>query len=526
MFYYRCKEMRQGSASINSEELTVEKGSIKLDPAYVIGDVNRRLFGTFVEHMGRCVYTGIFEPDHPSADGAGFRQDVADLVREMGPTVARYPGGNFVSNYDWRDGVGPVEGRPTRIDLAWRSIEPNTVGTHEFLGWCESVGLEPMLAVNLGTAGLKEAVEYLEYVNAPPGTTLADRRVENGRTEPWNVRLWCLGNEMDGPWQMGHMEPGEYARIAQEVGNAFRRFDPGLELVACGSSNRQMPTFGLWERVTLEAAFDHIDYISAHAYYEPIGEDLQSFLASAEDMDRFIASVVATADHVAALRHSEKRIGISFDEWNVWYQSRFQGETSLGYEHAPRLIEDVYSTLDAVVVGSLLITLLRRTDRVAVACQAQLANVIAPITTEPGGRAWRQSIFHPFALTSRHATGRVLQLAVSSPQVTTGQYGAVDQVWATATQDQDSGDVAIFLVNRCLDSALDVEIDVSAFESLVLEEHLQLHTDDPFEVNTADDPDRVRPHAGSSSIADGTLTLAAPAISWHCIRLTERKTDA
>ncbi len=500
----------------------MEKSFIKLDPDFVVGDVNRRLFGTFVEHMGRCVYTGIFEPDHPTADEHGFRQDVADLVKEMGPTVARYPGGNFVSNYDWEDGVGPVEDRPTRIDLAWRSIEPNTVGTHEFLAWCERMGIEPMLAVNLGTRGLREAIEYLQYVNAPAGTQLADRRVANGRTEPWDVRLWCLGNEMDGPWQIGHKEPKEYARLAQEVGNAFHRLDPDLELVACGSSNRQMPTFGLWERVALEATFDYVDHISAHAYYEPLDGDLQSFLACGEDMDRFIASVVATADHVAALKDSRKRIGVSFDEWNVWYQARFQGERSLDFEHAPHLIEDVYTTMDAVVVGSLLITLLRRTDRVTVACQAQLANVIGPIMTEPGGRAWQQTIFHPFALTARHATGRVLQLAASSPAIHTDRYGEVDQIWATATHDETNQALTIFLVNRSLDSALDIEIDLSGFGALDLEEHLQIHSDDPFEVNTADDPHRVRPHPGTSAVEEHTLTLAAPPTSWHCIRLTER----
>lgn len=496
-------------------------GHIRIDPAFVVGEVNPRLFGTFVEHMGRCVYTGIFEPEHPTADAHGFRGDVAELVRELGATVARYPGGNFVSNYRWEDGVGPVDERPRRVDLAWRSIEPNTVGTHEFLGWCERVGIEPMLAVNLGTRGLVEAVEYLQYVNAPVGTDLAHRRAANGREEPWDVRLWCLGNEMDGPWQIGHMEAREYARVAQEVGNAFRRLDPDLELVACGSSNRQMPTFGTWERITLEAAFDHVDHISAHAYYEPIGDDVASFLASAEDMDRFIDAVVATADHVAAVRGSDKRIHVSFDEWNVWYQSRFGGETSLPFVHAPRLIEDVYSTLDAVVVGSLLITLLRHTDRVAIACQAQLVNVIGPIMTEPGGPAWRQAIFHPFALTARHAKGRVLQLAVESPQIDTDRYGAVEQVWATGTHDVGTGDIAVFLVNRSLEEPTDVTVDLSGFGHLRLVEHLQVHTENPAEVNTAADPDRVRPHAGSSRMDDGVLTIAAPAVSWHCIRLTE-----
>ncbi|GAB3820592.1 alpha-N-arabinofuranosidase [Tessaracoccus terricola] len=502
------------------------QASIRLDPAFVVGEVNRRLFGTFVEHMGRCVYTGIYEPDHPTADEHGFRGDVAELVRELGATVARYPGGNFVSGYNWEDGVGPADERPRRLDMAWRSIETNQVGTHEFLGWCERLGIEPMLAVNLGTRGLAEAIEYLQYVTGDADVELTRRRVANGRAEPWDVRLWCLGNEMDGPWQMGHKEPQEYARVAQEVANAFRRMDPGLELVACGSSNRQMETFGTWERVTLEASFDMVDHISAHAYYEPVDGDVASFLACAEDMDRFIKEVVATADHVAAVKGSDKRIGVSFDEWNVWYQSRFGGETSLPHQEAPRIIEDVYSTLDAVVVGSLLITLLRNTDRVAVACQAQLANVIGPIMTEPGGRAWRQSIFHPFALTAKHATGRVLQLAVDSPRIQTEQHGPVEQVWATATHDEANGAVTVLLANRSLTDDIEVTVDLSALGDPSLVEHLQVHTDNAAEVNTADDPERVRPHAGTSRVADGILTIAAPAVSWHCVRLTEGKHNA
>ena len=292
---------------------------VSVDPAFVVAPVRRQLFGSFVEHMGRCVYTGIYEPDHPTADEAGFRGDVAELARELGVTVVRYPGGNFVSNYVWENGVGPRDDRPTTLDLAWRSVETNQVGTDDFLQWCERLDIQPMITVNLGTRGLVEAVELLQYCNAEPGTQLADRRVKNGRLEPYDVRLWCLGNEMDGPWQIGHKTAEEYARLAEETGKAMQRFDADLQLVACGSSNSAMPTFGTWERVVLERCFDVVDHISAHAYYEPIDGDLASFLASADDMDRFIRAVVATADHVAAVRGSTKQIMISFDEWNVWF---------------------------------------------------------------------------------------------------------------------------------------------------------------------------------------------------------------
>jgi alpha-N-arabinofuranosidase len=521
------------------EEDRMGRAKVRVDPAFTVGPLNRRIFGSFVEHMGRCVYTGIYEPDHPSADPNGFRGDVAELVRELGPTIVRYPGGNFVSNYHWEDGVGPKQERPTKLDFAWRSIETNQVGTDDFMGWCRTVGVEPMMAVNLGTRGVTEAIELLQYCNAEPGTELPDRRAKNGHVEPHDVRVWCLGNEMDGPWQMGHKTAEEYARLAEETARAMRRFDDTLELVACGSSNRAMPTFGTWERVVLERCFDLVDHISAHAYYEPVDGDVDSFLACAEDMERFIASVVATADHVAAVKGSDKRITVSFDEWNVWFQERFHGENALEIREAPELIEDVYDVTDAVVVGSLLITLMRHTDRVAMACQAQLVNVIAPIATRPGGGAWRQTIFHPFALTARHARGTVLRPAVESPKTDTSAYGPVDQLHLTATRDDETGELVVFAVNRSRTEPCELTLDLVALTdgtaagadggyaagpgpaAYRLVEHLALHDDDPSATNTEDDPERVTPRPGDASLDGSTLRAVLPPISWHCIRLSE-----
>jgi alpha-N-arabinofuranosidase len=492
-----------------------------IDPAFTVGPVNPWLFGTFVEHLGRCVYTGIYEPTHPSADEDGFRGDVAALVRELGATVVRYPGGNFVSGYRWEDGVGPREARPRVLDLAWRSIETNQVGTDDFLAWCSRVGLEPMLAVNLGNRGLAEAVDYLEYVNGAPGTRYADQRVSNGSAKPWGVRLWCLGNEMDGPWQIGHKTPLEYARLAQEVARAYKTFDPNLLLVACGSSNTSMPTFGEWERVVLEHCYDDVDLISAHVYYEPVDGDEVSFLASSAHMDRYIRDVVATADHVAAKRHSSKRINVSFDEWNVWFAARhaqYEEERAEASE-APALIQDVYTALDAVVVGSLLITLLRNTDRVGVACQAQLVNAIAPILTVEGGAAWRQTIFHPFALTAKYARGTVLMLAGDHGEVETPAYGSVEQVWAVATYDEESGELAIFAANRSLTEPASWTVRLGSLGELRLLEHLVVGDEDRNAVNSQHAPDRVVPQAGSSALAGDRLTVTLPPASWHCIRL-------
>ena len=168
-----------------------------------------------------------------------MRGDVIELVRELDTPICRYPGGNFVSAYNWEDGIGPKENRPKRLDLAWHTTEPNQVGIHEFADWAEKAGTEMMLAVNLGSRGLDEARNFVEYVNHPGGSYWSRPARKNGRTEPWNCRLWCLGNEMDGPWQVGHKTADEYGHLANETAKAMRGFDPTLELVVCGSSHSE-----------------------------------------------------------------------------------------------------------------------------------------------------------------------------------------------------------------------------------------------------------------------------------------------
>jgi len=505
-----------------------------LDPAFRVAPVSRRTFGSFVEHLGRCVYSGIFEPDHPAADEDGLRTDVLALIRELGVSTVRYPGGNFVSGYRWEDGVGPVEDRPTRLDLAWHSTEPNTFGLDEFIRWARKAGVEPMMAVNLGTRGVQEALDILEYCNIPSGTRLSDLRVANGAKEPHGVRMWCLGNEMDGPWQIGHKNADEYGRLATETARAMRMIDANLELVACGSSSSSMPTFGQWEATVLEHSYDVVDYVSCHAYYQEKDGDLGSFLASAVNMENFIADVVATADHVRAKKRSKKRINISFDEWNVWYASRLEEEFPKGdnWPFAPRLLEDHYHLADAVVVGSLLITLLRNSDRVTSASLAQLVNVIAPIMTEPSAgeplgraagsavsRAWRQTTFHPFAQASRYAVGDVLRVEPVSPVYETGEYGDVPLLHAVATHDAETGETTVFAVNRSIDAPLLLEIDTRALAAVRVTEAYTLAGDDPYARNTADDPDRVAPRPLPATADGGSLQASLPPVSWNVIRL-------
>jgi len=496
-----------------------------LDPAFTVGDVDPRLFGSFVEHLGRCVYDGILEPGHPSADEAGLRTDVLELVRELGVTAIRYPGGNFVSGYRWEDSVGPVDERPRRLDLAWRSTETNRFGLSEYIDFLRKVGpqAEPMLAVNLGTRGVQEAIQLQEYANHPSGTELSDRRVGHGDKDPFGIKLWCLGNEMDGPWQTGHKTAEEYGRLAAETARAMRQIDPSVQLVACGSSSRAMPTFAAWEATVLAETYDLVDYVSLHAYYEETDGDRGSFLASAVDMESFIENVVATCDHVGARLKSKKKINLSFDEWNVWYLSRFRKEAEenpLDWPEAPRLLEDNYSVTDAVVFGSLLIALLRHADRVTVACLAQLVNVIAPIMTEPGGPAWRQTTFFPFAQAARYGQGQVLDVRVDSPTYGTVKYGEADLLHATAVRDPETGAVTVFAVNRSQDSALPLEVALTGLDLDRVVEHQVVADADPEARNTLAEPERVLPHpAEGTELAGGTLKAVLEPLSWNMIRL-------
>ena len=501
----------------------MHKASVRLDVARVIGDVNRRLFGSFVEHLGRCVYDGIYEPSHPLADTDGFRTDVLELVKELGVTTIRYPGGNFVSGYRWEDGVGPRENRPRRLDLAWHSTETNAFGLDEFAAWSAKAGTEMMMAVNLGTRGVLEALDVLEYSNIAGGTAYSEQRKLNGATEPYAITMWCLGNEMDGPWQLGHSSAEEYGAIAAKTAKAMRQLDERIELVVCGSSSAQMPTFGEWERVVLEHTYEDVDYISCHAYYEEVDGDRDSFLASAINMDRFIEAVVASADHVKALKRSEKTINISFDEWNVWYQQRYRTVDKItgieNWPEAPRLLEDNYSVVDAVVFGSLLISLVNHSDRVTSASLAQLVNVIAPIMTEPGGPTWRQTTFYPFATTARLARGIAIDLTIEASTLPTNTYGTVPVIDAAATWDESAGEISVFLVNRSQTQIVTVSIELD--RNGRVSEAVMLSDDDHDARNTLQDPNRVQLQPNTTaSLVDRTLTIDLPPVSWTAVTVT------
>ena len=506
---------------------------VMFDREFAIGHTDHRLFGAFVEHLGRCIYGGIYEPGHPAADANGFRRDVLELVRELGPTIMRYPGGNFVSGYNWEDGVGPVEGRPARLDLAWFTTEPNLFGTNEFVDWCREAGIEPMLAVNLGTRAGDAARNLVEYCNHPGGTSWSDLRRSHGWDKPHGIKFWCLGNEMDGPWQMEYKTATQYGLVAKEAAKLMRWIDPSIEVATCGSSGRNMPTFGRWEDEVLEHTFEHAEYISLHTYFNNYAGDTGAFLASPDLMDMFIDEVVAVADAVAARKRSPKRIMLSFDEWNVWYRTRRRRADRVkeGWPIGPPILEEIYSMEDALVFGGACISLLNHADRVKVACLAQLVNVIAPIMTETGGPAWRQTTFHPFAQMSRLGRGKVLRTRVESetyeatyydPRGTQDLYFPIPEtayLKVAAVANEAEKGVSLFLLNRDLVEAIDVSIDARGFGRLTIAEAHELHHADLRATNSKEEPTKVAPSRLEDVAVDGgKVRVALKPASWNVIR--------
>ncbi len=431
---------------------------IYVDPAQTIAALDRNVFGSFIEHLGRSVYEGIFEPGSKLADSNGFRKDVLEEVKRMGVPIIRYPGGNFVSGYNWLDGVGPKNKRPVVLDKAWNTIEPNQFGTDEFMHWCRLVGAEPLMGLNLGTGTPEMAAALVEYCNQESGTRWSELRRQNGIEKPHNVRYWCLGNEMDGPWQIGHMPAREYGLKARDCGNQMRMVDPSLKLIACGSSSPGMQTYLEWDRQVLEECYDMVDGLSLHCYYRNDAQetgaagDTAKFLSFNLEMEEQISEVAGVCDYVRARKRSPKRLWLSFDEWNVWYRQR-DGDGKR--TRAPHLLEEVYNLEDALLVGGFCNSLMRRSDRVRIACLAQLVNVIAPILTNSNGFI-RQTTYYPYVWALQYARGTVLDLAVESPTYDVKGKGPIPYLDVAATMDGKT--CSVFILNRDLAKARDVEI--------------------------------------------------------------------
>jgi alpha-N-arabinofuranosidase len=500
-----------------------ERVRVLVDSRRIIAPLDRRLFGSFLENLGRAIYGGIFDPGSPLSDNRGYRKDVLGQIRELGVPIIRYPGGNFVSGYNWLDGVGPVANRPRTLDKAWNAIQTNKFGTNEFMTWCKAAGTEPLMAVNLGTGTPEQAAALLEYCNVDGGTQWSDLRRKHGVAEPYKIKRWCLGNEMDGPWQIGHMSATEYGTKAADAARQMRYVDSSVQLIACGSSGPALPTYLEWDREVLEQCYDYVDALSLHRYLtntvEETGGDSSKFLALNLSMDRQIAESLAVCDLVRGHKRSPKKLWLSFDEWNVWYRARSGSQLNGGGKEEPHLLEEVYNLEDALLVGGMLNTLMRNANRVKLGCLAQLVNVIAPIMTNERGM-WRQTIFYPYSWALQFAQGSVLDVLVQSPTYDGGQPDPVPYVDATGTLDAASGKTTLFLLNRDLIKARQVEIvweDKAPSQVLISQ---VLTGNDLKAVNTFDSQQQVRPQTLDKPLTGaGGTTFELPPRSYTVIQM-------
>lgn len=510
------------TASAQTTSAGSSVGRIYVDSRRAISPLDRNLFGSFLEHLGRAIYEGIYEPSSSLADANGFRKDVMDEVRQLGVPIIRYPGGNFVSGYHWLDGVGPKKDRPRVLDKAWNSLETNQFGTNEFMAWCKNVGARPLMGLNLGTGTTEMAAALVEYCNIEKGTKWSDLRRSHGFEQPYKVEHWCLGNEMDGPWQIGHMTATEYGMKAQDAARQMRYVDPSLKLIACGSSGPFMPTYLEWDREVLEQCYDYVDGLSLHRYLgntkEETDGESSKYLAMNLSMEKQIAETLAVCDLVRGHKRSPKQLWLSFDEWNVWYRER-KGDAVNGHEQpAPHLLEEIYNLEDALLVGGIVNSLLRNANRIKIACLAQLVNVIAPIFTNAKG-LFRQTIFYPYSWGLQFARGKVLDLLVDSPTYEVTDMGQVSYLDAAGTINPDDGRISLFILNRDLAKPHVVEIAWQDRAPGRLLNASVLTGDDLKASNSFESPLRVAPRQADKPTSSGGPTrVEVPARSYTVIQ--------
>jgi alpha-N-arabinofuranosidase len=489
----------------------MNKTTLHLHPAFTIDEVDPRIFGGFLEHLGRAVYEGVYQPGSAHADESGCRTDVMDALRQLKFTAMRYPGGNFVSGYDWMDGVGPKENRPRKVDLAWQSLETNEFGTNEFMDLSRKMGWTPMMAVNLGTGTPAEARNWLEYCNGNPGSYYADLRVSHGYAAPHDIKLWCLGNEMDGPWQIGHVPAQDYAIRAQQTARLMKMFDPSVELVVCGSCAPELGTYMQWDRQVLEYLYNDVDYISLHRYVGNSAQDTEDYLAVGASIDKQIQEQVNVCRYVASVKRSKKKVNLSFDEWNVWYRAR-DGEFADGKgKIAPPLLEEVYNLEDVLVVAQFLNSFIRHADTVKIANIAQIVNVIAPILTR-GDEMLIQSIFYPIAMFAERRDGTALRVATEGPVVNSKSYGTTEMVDSSAILNGNS--LSVFAVNRNPNESVELAIRPGAGQIVSVRNADIVTGTDPNAANSYENPNVVtRQPFDQFTVANGTATTVLPPLS-------------
>ena len=499
----------------------MKKAKVVLDRDFTISRIDEKVFSSFVEPLGRCVYGGLYEPGHPTADEDGFRQDVLEKVRPLKLTMNRFPGGNFTSTYRWEDGIGPKELRPRRAEVAWQCIETNQFGLDEFAKWSRKNGSDVMMTVNLATRGVLDAMDCVEYCNHPGGTYWSDKRMENGFKEPLNYKYWCLSNEIDGVWQVGQKPARDYALLAREASKAMKLIDPDIKTVLAGSSSPGMATFPAFDAEALDIAFEQVDYISVHNYIGNSNNDSPSYLARPVDTNRFLEDISSVIRSVRAKHRTSHEVYVSFDEFNTWHSISEEARFREKWRIAPPLLEDTYTAEDVLALGGMLLAVLRHADTVKIACVSELVNCISHLRTRNGGGCWVLPAYYAFLHYSSYGRGTALETRVQSDTYTCDRYPEVPYLDAQAVLCDD-GSVTIFAINRSLSEELELETVLHGFDDLRVEKHIVVTADDPKATNTEECPDQVTPKENGNAVrADGKVHAVLQKMSWNVIRLVK-----
>ena len=473
---------------------------VSIDPLRTIAPIDRNVFGGFAEHLGRCIYGGIYEPGSRLADADGIRTDVLAALRRLRMPVLRYPGGNFVSGYRWRDGVGPKEERQARMELAWHDLEPNTFGTDEFVAFCRKLGAEPYMAVNAGDGDMREARDWVEYANGTQDTALVKLRKRHGHEAPHRIRYWSIGNEVDGPWQIGYKTPEEYARTYTEFAKVMKWTDPSIQLLAAGVS-MWAPNWVERVQLLMEHAPKLIDYMAIHWYVGNSRErgyrdgDFSSYMAISEKMDDMLSSTAGILRAMSSALKLGRDIPIAVDEWNVWYRVGNEGK-----------LEEIYNLEDALVVAMHFNAFFRHAKHVKMANIAQIVNVIAPIMTTPDGLVL-QTTFNPIELYARTAGDTALDVFWDGATFSTPEFAALRVLDVSATLDHERGQLAVYLVNRSLDTTESCTIELQRGRFAEEGELHVINGPDVKATNTTTNPDAVGVRTRRVAATGSSLTL-------------------
>ena len=527
-----------------------KKAKVVVHPAFEIGEISPRLYSAFLEPIGNMVDGSMYNPKHPTADSKGLRHDFIDAVKKSGIPAVRLPGGNFVSGWDWKDSIGPLEKRKTHLDLAWRQYISNAVGHDEYLQWSELTGTEPLYTINLGTGDINDAIYCVEYTNHEGGTYWSDLRAEYGHKDPYNVKIWYLGNEMDGYWQIGSYkkDPRAYGVLANEVSKVMKWVDPRIETVACASCSPNMLHYPDWDKTVLEECYHTVDYISMHHYHSVLMNDIPTFVGASRYFEDYINTEAAMCDYLQAKLKSDKKIMFSFDEYAT--MMRPAGEVHYGRGEYLHYKAHYYADpnrkhirhdpdnmpfrgprgndmLSALSNASTLLCFIRHADRVKIGCMTGGLHVVASCDRD---RVWQTASAHPYQQLMRYGRGTSLRTSVDCDTYDipsyivddTNQYyeqEGVDYIDTAAAYDKESGEVNIFVINRNQDTSNDIELDVAGFEGLQFIEHIEMYTDDLSKANTYETPDAIVPVINPNAKFDnGKLEANVKALSWNVFR--------